>query len=673
MSQYRDLFLSEAVEQIDSLNRALLELERNPEKGEVLGEIFRSVHTLKGMAATMGYEQLTDITHELENLLDQLRSRAVTVSERVMDVLFEAVDTIGSMVDEIAGGAKAGVEEENAEGLFSKISEILEGATLDINAGIKPRRETPGPIEEEVISKREERDTKFQFSEEEKRRYLSVPGTRILRLNVRLDENCVLKSVRVFMVFRKLAQLGQVIYSVPPVEQLEDEKFDRDFSVMFATQKMPEAVQRALMGIAEIDSVTVDKVEEPDSRILVRGKDSAEGIETVEGVHEIARKPGTIRVNIERLERLMAIVGEVIMNRSRLEEIASDSGVKELKDALDQTARLTSELQDEVMKMRMVPVEHVFNRFPRMVRDLAKKQGKQVRFIMEGKDIELDRTVLDEISDPLVHLLRNALDHGVETPDEREAMGKQPAATVRVAAFRDRNYVAIRVEDDGRGIKASEIFDRALAKGLISPEEREMLVESELVRVLCIPGFSTSDEADRVSGRGVGMDAVKNKVESLGGSMTLDTAPGLGTSVTLRLPLTLAIIRALLVNVSDEVFAVPLRAVEEVKIVQPEDIQKVGGKETIISRGRILPLVRLDVVLDCPTKLNGTEPMPAVIAEYGDKQVALGVHALIGQREIVVAPLDRILKDVEGFTGATILGSGKVALVLDPGALAVLF
>ncbi len=672
MSQYRNLFLSEAVEQIDSLNRALLELESNPDNREPLGEIFRRVHTLKGMAATMGYDQLTDITHEFENLLDQLRSGVIPVSEKVMDLLFGAVDIIGDIVDEIASGEKVELEQTKVEAVFSKISDVLEGAALDRTSGVSAGHEET-KVDEDKAGKREERVDKFQLSEEEKKKYLSVPGTRILRLNVRLDKNCVLKSVRVFMVFRKLAQLGEVIYSYPPVEQLEDENFDRDFTVMFATQKMPEAVQRALLGIAEIEEVKVEKVVESDQQIAPGEIDSAGGIETEEGIRAITRKPGAIRVNIERLDRLMALVGEVVINRARLEEVSSGIRIKEIRDVLDQLARLTSELQDEVMKMRMVPVEHVFNRFPRMVRDLAKKQGKQVRFIMEGKDIELDRTVLDEISDPLVHLLRNAIDHGIETPAEREAMGKQPVGTVRVTAFRDRNYVAIRVEDDGRGIKASQVYDRALAKGLISMEERQALVDSDLLSILCIPGFSTSDEADSVSGRGVGMDAVKDRVESVGGSMTLDTTPGLGTSVTLRLPLTLAIIRALLVSVSDEVFALPLRVVEEVKIVQPEDIKKVGGKETIISRERILPLVRLDVALDCPTRINGSEPVQAVIVECADKQVALGVHALIGQREIVVAPLDRLLRDIGGFTGATILGSGRVALVLDPCAIAGLY
>jgi len=671
LSQYRDLFISEAVEQIDTINKALLELESKPEKSELIGEIFRSVHTLKGMSATMGYDPLTDITHELENLLDQLRIGALPISGRVIDLLFSAVDTIGGMVEEIARGETVALDWKKIEEVISEISGAVEEIAPDIADKLVSAEGKAGPPDARAVSEGRAGGEEIQLSEAEKRRYLSVPGTRVLRLTVVLDEDCVLKSVRVFMVFRKLAQLGEVIFSIPPVEELEDEKFEREFIVMFATQKMPEAVQRALLGIAEIADVKAEKVLEAG---VTQGGEPPEGMTEADlgaVARESVRKSSTIRVNIDRLDRLMALVGEVIVNRARLEEIAAQSGIQELKDTLDQTARLTSELQDEVMKMRMVPVENVFNRFPRMVRDLAKKQGKQVRFLMEGKDIELDRTVLDEISDPLVHLLRNAIDHGVETPEEREAIGKPPVSTVRVSAFRDRNYVAIRVEDDGRGIKASEIFDRALAKGLISAEQREALADSDLLSVLCIPGFSTSEVADDVSGRGVGMDAVKNKVESLGGSVTIDTSPGLGTSATLRLPLTLAIIRALLVGVSDEVFAIPLRVVEEVKIAQPEDIRKVGGKETLISREKVLPLIRLDEVFDCRTKLNGSEPFQVVVIEYGDKRIAVEVHNLIGQREIVVAPLDIFLRNVEGFSGATILGSGRVALVIDPASLVV--
>jgi two-component system chemotaxis sensor kinase CheA len=506
--------------------------------------------------------------------------------------------------------------------------------------------------------------TTLELDEAEMEKYAAIPGMRLLRLTVTLDSECLLKSVRVFMVFKKLAQMGEVIASLPPVEALEDEKFDNSFQVLFATREDPERIERSLLAIAEIAVVSFDTLvetetvsggEPPESRPIGPGREHM----------SIARKTQSVRVNIGRLDTLMNLVGEIVINRTRLASIAAGFNIPELREALDQTSRLTAELQDEVMKTRMVPVEQVFNRFPRMVRDLARDQGKEIDFVVEGKEIELDRTILDEISDPLMHMIRNAVDHGIGAPADRKSSGKPGRGTVKLSAYRDRNYVAIEVEDDGSGIDPQRVFDKALSKGLVTEEERRQLTDDDVLRVISLPGFSTSDQVSGVSGRGVGMDAVKSKAESLGGFVILDAVPGQGTTITLKLPLTLAIVQALMVEVSGETYAIPLGTVRETHVISPEDIKTVQSHEAIFIRDETIPLLRLDAILGCEHCTNGTETFPVVITEMGTRLIAIGVHSLIGQQEIVISTLDKFLKRVDGFAGATILGTGRVALILD--------
>ena len=454
--------------------------------------------------------------------------------------------------------------------------------------------------------------------------------------------------------------------SLPAVEALEDEKFESTFQVAVATREMGERVEKALLAIAEIAGVKIDVLHESTQEARPSGGAAAEGAtdKAAAGL-QAARRTQSVRVNITRLDTLMNLVGELVINRTRLTQIAHGFDLPELREALDQTSRLTAELQDEVMKTRMVPVEHVFNRFPRMVRDLARTEYKEIDFVVEGKEIELDRTILDEISDPLIHMIRNAVDHGIAIPEKRVKQGKPARGTVKLSAYRDRNYVAIEVYDDGEGIDPARVFDRAVAKGLMSEDERRTLTDDDVLRVLCLPGFSTSEQVSGVSGRGVGMDAVKSKAEALGGFVLLAFAPGLGTTVTLKLPLTLAIVQALMVEVAGETYAVPLGTVRETHVISPEDIKTVQSHEAIFLRDETIPLLRLDRLLECSVRLNGAEQFPVVITEIGPRLIALGVHSLIGQQEIVISSLDKFLKRVEGFAGATILGTGRVALILD--------
>lgn len=740
VSQYKDLFITEAQEHLDAMNRSLLQLEKEPASTDIVAEIFRSAHTLKGMSATMGYEQLTGLAHEMEDLLEHLRSGDMEVTAEVVDVLFASFDTLGAIVNRIAADR---TEPVDYSGVVSEIRRVSEGgAGLDethrdveqeVASEAVPEAEAPAEHEAEVrkeesVTPEEEEErweevspavedesrkgppagagdetaaelltgeapeatrgaqaepdaaldaqvsgvphAPLEVGEKEIAKYSAIPGMRILRLTVDLDRDCVLKSVRVFMVFKKLAQLGEVLASMPSVDALEEERFERSFEVGFATAKMPERIREALLGISEVAWVSIESVYEPPAGDREEVAAGSAGPEAEKAALALARKTQSIRVNITRLDALMSLVGELVINRTRLAEIASGYDIPELKDALDHTMRLTAELQDEVMKTRMVPVEHVFNRFPRMVRDLARSQGKEIEFVVEGKEIELDRTILDEISEPLIHMIRNAVDHGMEIPEVRIANGKAGKGRIRLSAYRDRNYVAVSVEDDGEGMDPAAVFDRAVTRGLISEEERRQITADELLRIVSMPGFSTTESVDDVSGRGVGMDAVKYKAESLGGFVVLDTAPGIGTRVTLMLPLTLAIIQALLVEVSGETYAVPLGIVRETQVVDPSEVKTIQNHEAVFVRDETVPLLRLDRALGCPRSTNGNEPFPVVITEIGPRLVAVGVHSLVGQREIVINALDRLLKRVEGFAGATILGTGRVSLILDiPGLM----
>ena len=694
ISQYKDLFITEAQEHLDALNKFLLSLENDPTNLDVVTEIFRSAHTLKGMSATIGYDQLTELAHEMENLLEHLRTGDTPVTTSVVDTLFACFDTLGAIINAIAEDRP---EEIDFSGLVSEIRSVTEEpvaaqpapeervvvepvveeaappepppepepvpAEEEEPALVPPTAEEPAPKEEPKPAV-EAATGVLEVDENDLRKYAAIPGTRIMLLTVELDKECLLKSVRVFMVFKKLAQMGEVLGSMPPVEALEDEKFGSSFQVAIATHETGERIEKALLAIAEIAKVTVVTVHEPKEVAGTGSTLSAAKAGDKAAPLSVARKTQSVLVNIARLDTLMNLVGELVINRTRLAQIASSSNIPDLREALDQTSRLTAELQDEVMKTRMVPVEHVFNRFPRMVRDLARTQDKEIDFVVEGKEIELDRTILDEISDPLIHMIRNAVDHGIASPQRRSEQGKPSRGTVKLSAYRDRNYVAVEVEDDGEGIQPERVFDKALQKKLITEEERRGLTSDDVLRVLCLPGFSTSEQVSGVSGRGVGMDAVKSKAESLGGFVLLDFEPGRGTRVTLKLPLTL-IVQALMVEVAGETYAVPLGTVRETNVISPEDIRTVQSHEAIFLRDETIPLLRLDRLLECSYELNGAEPFPVVITEIGPRLIALGVHSLIGQQEIVISTLDKFLKRVEGFAGATILGTGRVALILD--------
>ena len=660
VSQYKELFINEAQEHLEALNQSMVDLEKDPGNPDVLTEIFRSAHTLKGMSATMGFDQLTELTHEMENVLDGLRSGDIEVSTEIVDLLFSCFDMLGTMVTAIA--------EESGEVIDTQ---PVIGALREVYGGAKPSY-----VGREAAPKRKKArkaEGKAEGAEEPAAEAVAgkaAEGGR-LRLRITLDKDCVLKSVRVFMIFKKLSRLGRITGSRPSMEDLEDEKFERSFEVYLETGEDEEDIRKALLTIAEVYQVEALPVEgeEPEAekapeRPAVEEEEKREVFPEPVSAAPPTVRTQSVRVNISRLDSLMNLIGELVINRTRLQEIASSYNIPELKEALAQTARLTADLQDEVMKTRMVPVEHIFNRFPRMVRDLAKNRGKEVDFTMEGRDIELDRTILDEISDPLMHLLRNAVDHGIDEPEEREARGKPRRGSIRLAARRDRNYVSIEVSDDGQGVDLEKIFNAALEAGLAAPEERASFGEEDALRLLVTPGFSTAREISGVSGRGVGLDVVKNKVESLGGMLIMQTVKGEGTTFAMKLPLTLAIIQALLVKVQSEIYAIPLGMVAETAVISSHDVKFVSNQEVIFLRDETLPLVRLSRCLGL-AETNGKGAFPVVVVEVAPRSVAIAVDELLGQQEIVITSLDKFLKGIRGFGGATILGTGEVALILD--------
>ena len=666
ISQYKELFINEAQEHLEALNQAMVDLEKDPENPDVLTEIFRSAHTLKGMSATMGFDQLTELTHEMENILDGLRSGDIEVSTDVVDLLFSCFDMLGKIV---AGIAEESGEVIDTRPLITAMREVYGGTRAPYAAA-----EAQRPVA------RKARRRRAEAPPEEGERGVPAPvePSGAMRLRITLDKDCVLKSVRVFMIFKKLSQMGNIVRSFPSIEDLEDEKFDRQFEVVLETREEEEALRKALMTIAEVQGVELLPVEAAAATTAAEegeeeGEEEEEREEAVlpreEGLEAELHGPipvrtQSVRVNISRLDNLMNLIGELVINRTRLQEIASSYNIPELKEALAQTARLTADLQDEVMKTRMVPVEHIFNRFPRMVRDLAKNRGKEVDFTIEGRDIELDRTILDEISDPLMHLLRNAVDHGIDSPEEREARGKPRRGSIKLAARRGRNYISIEVSDDGQGVDRERVYEMALEAGLVSGEERRTLSDDEVLRILTTPGFSSARTVDGVSGRGVGLDVVKSKVESLGGMLVMQTRKGEGTTFAMKLPLTLAIIQALLVKVSGDVYAIPLGAVAETAVISSYEVKSVSNQEVILLRDQTLPLVRLSRCLGLPEE-NGHGTFPVVVVEMAPRSVAIAVDELLGQQEIVITTLDRFLKGIRGFGGATILGTGEVALILD--------
>ena len=680
-NQYMEMFLEESREHLQSLNDGLLGLESNPEDLSILNEIFRNAHTIKGMSATMGYTKIAELTHDMENVLDLLRKEQLKVTEDIVDVLFKCVDSLEQMIESVGGGGAEDIVDVSE--FAAKLNTIANGGTLPAAAATPTAAAAPAaPVSKAMALT----DTDRNVIQEAKN-----SGLRAYHITVTLTDTCLLKSARSYMVMNALDELGDVIKSVPPAEDLEQEKFDHSFELIIVTDAEGKALEDAILSISEIAKVTVVNLDDekaapaptapaaapapaPVSAAPVPAAKAAvvsAPKKTLVGSAEKKLKSGqSVRVDIEKLDSLLNLVGELVINKVRLEQIGITHRLTELTETLEQMDRVTTDLQSVVMKVRMVPVGQVFNRFPRMVRDLAKELNKEINLTIEGEETELDRTVIDEIGDPLMHLLRNSLDHGVEHPDDREAKGKPRTGEVGLIARHEGNNVVIMVTDDGKGIDADVIRKKAVEKAIITQEEADNLDDAEAVRLVFLPGFSTAEVITDVSGRGVGMDVVRSKIEALGGHVDVETKIDEGSIFKIKLPLTLAIIQALLVKVQEEMYAIPLGSIDSTINITPDNIKTVQNKEVIVLRGQIIPIIRLGRLLNVPQSGDKkNEDIFVVVVHLGDRKAGIVVDNLIGQQEIVIKTLGKLLAGLKVISGATVLGDGRVALILDVSAL----
>jgi len=679
MNQYMEIFIDESKEHLQSMNEVLLELENNMSDVQHVNEIFRVAHTIKGMSGTMGFTKVADLTHEMENVLHMVRNHEISVNSYIIDILFECFDSLESQITHIEENSVES-DEENIS-LVNKLKEI-----------VKTKSNQPGEtIAEEVVveevkvvqSTDEFHVDVYQTSVAALRSSVE-DGYSIMKIRVTLSESCMLKAARAFIIFNSLENMGEVLLSHPSAEDIEDENFDAAFEVLYITKGNEVDVREMFDSISEIDKVDIEVVDElPDELGTEEVNDIVQ--EVVEEQHEEAKaevgqqaKPTaksktskTVRVDIDRLDNLMNLVSELIIVKTSMEEHDTDKGKSGMADAVEYLERITTSLHNAVMKVRMVPVERVFNRFPRMVRDLAKDLDKKIKLIMSGQETEVDRTVVDEIADPLIHLIRNSIDHGIESPSEREKRGKSAHGTVNLMAYPEGNNVVIEVVDDGNGIDAKKIAAKAVAKELLTEKEVESMTEKEMLNLLFLPGFSTAEVVTDLSGRGVGLDVVKSKIATLGGSVDILSEVGVGSKFVIRLPLTLAIIQALMVYLDDEKYALPLNNISEITTIKAEDISMLQNQEVVLYRNKTLPIIRMKEVLELrdPSEREDANELTVVIVRKGTEEAGLVVDSLIGQQEIVIKSLGSYLKGIPAIAGATILGNGGVALIVDPNQL----
>lgn len=681
MNQYLEVFIEESKEHLQSCNEQLLELEKNPEDIKIVNEIFRSAHTLKGMSATMGYEDLAKLTHQMENVLDGIRNHKIKFNPEILDVVFLAVDDLEAMVQSIADG---GDGKRDVSDVVAKLLLIEKGespaqaaAELEVAAAVavaEPSQAAKSQYDEFEL-------TVLQQSKEQ--------GFDTFEITVALRDDCLLKAARVFMVFEILEKIGEVIKSNPSVERLEEEQFDHEFTVTIVSKEMKEDIQKKLMKVSEVEKVDVNLISLSDLRqydeemesVLsndtklvekeeIQHKDDSKKQEDKKSASSTKQTSSkTIRVNIERLDILMNLFEELVIDRGRLEQISRDLNNQELHETVERMSRVTGDLQNIILNMRMVPVETVFNRFPRMVRQLARDLNKKIDLEIIGAETELDRTVIDEIGDPLVHLIRNALDHGVETPEVRRANGKSEEGTVVLKAYHSGNHVFIEIEDDGAGINRDKVLAKALSKGIVTEQVAATMSDSQVYELILASGFSTAEKISDVSGRGVGLDVVKSTIESLGGTISIESKLGQGSVFSIQLPLTLSIISVMLTEIQEEKFAIPLSSIIETAIVKKEDILNAHNQRVIDFRGKVVPLLFLKDIFEVPVLEEEDEFYSVVIVRKGDKMAGLVVDSFIGQQEVVLKSLGNYLTNVFAISGATILGNGQVALIVDCNAL----
>lgn len=699
VSQYLEIFIDETKEHLQTLSDQLMILEQEPENMDTINEIFRAAHSLKGMAGTMGYKRMQRLTHDMENVFQEIRSGNMKVQPELIDVLFRGLDALEAYLAEILESGNEGTEEN--EEIINTLNSIAAKATgkepPEPMKTAQPQETARASTEEAPV---EAKYTSIQINDYEKNTFDKAVQQKenIFGITVYLQETCILKAARAFLVFKALEEHGEVIKAVPNVQDIEDEKFDFDFSLVYFTKDSAETIKKAIENVSEVKKAIVgafmpemEKSEESEKHDTPKDvKKDEKPVNNAGAAQQTVKKAEnkkaakkntkttkptvgrTVRVDIEKLDVLMNLVSELIIAKNGLVSMSSsddskkDSGFNEQIEYLES---VTTNLHESVMKVRMVPIESVVSRFPRMIRDLNKKLNKKMELHMTGEETELDRTVIDEIGDPLQHLLRNAADHGLESNEERLALGKEEVGQIYLDAYQDGNNVNIVVRDDGAGIDVEKVKQKAIEKGNITPEQAEIMTDKDVIDLLFKPSFSTAEKITDVSGRGVGLDVVKTKIEGLGGNIECKTVLGEGSSFIIRLPLTLAIIQALMVELGKEKYAIPLGSIQTIEDIPVSDVKHVQTKEVINLRGTVIPLIRLDQILDVETNEEEPESLTVVIVKKGDKQAGLVVDNLIGQQEIVIKSIGDYINCSKLIGGATILGDGEIALILEVNTL----
>lgn len=697
VSQYLEIFLDETNEHLQSLNTQILALEQDPENMDTINEIFRAAHSLKGMAGTMGYKRMQTLTHDMENVFSEVRNGNIKVNAEMIDILFQCLDALEEYNTCIRETSDEGTNDN--EPLIKQLNDIL-------NEGKKPEPEKaqsapaaePAPKEEQTASGAEKwQEIKLDDSEKNVLHEAVKQGKKVYGITVWVHESCILKAARAFLVFKAVEEVGEIIVSSPSAQDVEDEKFDLDFSLIVISDSPLEALLDAVRGVSEIDKVTGGEVDidgqgaAPQETVKEvkeeEHKESAAPQETKPAAQSAApqakspaaKKPAankpvvnrTVRVDIEKLDTLMNLVSELIIAKNSLVSASAMSGnaSQAVNEQIEYLESVTTSLHESVMKVRMVPIESTVNKFPRMVRDLQKKLGKKMELYMTGEETELDRTVVDQIGDPLMHLLRNSADHGLESAEVRKERGKPEVGSIFLDAYQDGNNVVIEVRDDGNGIDTEAVKSKAIERGLITPEQGDNMSEKEIIDLLFHAGFSTAKVVSDVSGRGVGLDVVKSMIESLNGEVEVKSKLGVGSTWTIRLPLTLAIIQALMVEVGGEKYAISLGSIQTIEDIPAKDVKLVQAKEVIQIRDLVIPLIRLNKILDIDSEKDPEANLVVVIVKKGDKQAGLVVDELIGQQEIVIKSLGKYTSKCKIISGATVLGDGEVALILDANTL----
>ncbi len=699
VDQYLEIFIEETKEHLQSLNEQLLVIEAEPENMDTINEIFRAAHSLKGMAGTMGYKRMQRLTHDMENIFSEIRNGKMKVSPSLVDVLFQCLDALEAYLDNIVNSADEGSDDN--EPIINKLKEILENG---IGVAEEPAKAEKQAAPAEAAAKQDgfamrHKEIPVNQEAEEMAADAKKNGANLYGITVYVQESCILKSARAFLVFKAIEELGQIICSNPTVQDIEDEKFEFHFAMYIFSESSLDEVLNVIKNVSEIEEAVGEKVE----MLSVMGSEGEEAAEAAgeqkeavqeEAVKEEAKKESpkqaqqqaakpsggnkpivnrTVRVDIEKLDSLMNQVSELIIAKNSLVSIGANTAqnynMQGFQEQIEYLERITTNLHESVMKVRMVPIESVVNRFPRMIRDLSKKLDKKMQLHMSGEETELDRTVIDEIGDPLMHLLRNSADHGLESQEIRAKRGKPAVGSIFLDAYQDGNNVVIEVRDDGNGIDVDGVRKKAIERGVITKEQAETMKDKEITDLLFMPSFSMAKKISDISGRGVGLDVVKSKIEALGGDVEVRSVLGEGSAFIIRLPLTLAIIQALMVEIGEEKYAIALGSIQTIEDIPVEDVKYVEGQEVIHIRGSVIPIIRLRQVLNVPDTKEENENLTVVLVKKGDKVAGLVVDNLIGQQEIVIKSPGKYIKIAKIISGATILGDGEVALILDANAI----